>query len=231
MVNLREFIDDFISLFYPRCCIGCGEALVKGEEHLCLSCLFELPYAGISEQKWNFLESKLCGRIRLEYATAFLLFEKEGVTQYILHELKYKGNLELGLKLGRMFGKELQRGRFKDIDALVPVPLHPNKLKKRGYNQSEVICRGIAEIINKPVINDLMERVVENSTQTRKGADERRENVKDIFRLKNEEQVKGMHLLLVDDVLTTGATMEAMAMLFNYKSEINISIAALAAVN
>ena len=135
------------------------------------------------------------------------------------------------MKFGRMFGKELKRGRFKSVDALVPVPLHPNKLKVRGYNQSEVICRGMAEVMKIPVMNNLMERVVENSTQTKKRAEERWENVQGIFQLKNEEQVKGMHLLLVDDVLTTGATLEAMAMPFKYLSEITISIAALAAVN
>ena len=135
------------------------------------------------------------------------------------------------MKFGRMFGKELKRGRFNSVDALVPVPLHPNKLKVRGYNQSEVICRGMAEVMKIPVMNNLMERVVENSTQTKKGAEERWENVQGIFQLKNEEQVKGMHLLLVDDVLTTGATLEAMAMPFKYLSEITISIAALAAVN
>jgi len=123
------------------------------------------------------------------------------------------------------------KGRFKSVDVLVPVPLHPNKLKIRGYNQSEVICRGMAEVMKIPVMNNLMERIVENSTQTKKGAEERWENVQGIFRLKNEELVKGMHLLLVDDVLTTGATLEAMAMPFKYLSEITISIAALAAVN
>ena len=231
MIKLKEFFSDFISLFYPHCCVGCGKALVKGEEYLCLSCLFEMPYAGISEHKWNFLEERLSGRIRLQYATTYLYFEKDGITQQILHELKYRGNLELGMKFGRMFGKELMKGRFKSVDVLVPVPLHPNKLKIRGYNQSEVICRGMAEVMKIPVMNNLIERIVENSTQTKKGAEERWENVQGIFRLKNEELVKGMHLLLVDDVLTTGATLEAMAMPFKYLSEITISIAALAAVN
>lgn len=231
MINLKEFLGDFVSLFYPRCCVGCGAALVKGEQYLCLSCLFELPYAGISEQTWNFLEERLYGRIRLQYATAFLLFEKEGVTQQILHELKYRANVELGLKMGRMFGKELAKGRFQSVDALVPVPLHPHKFKIRGYNQSEIICRGMSEVMKIPVINNLMERVVENSTQTKKGAEERWKNVEGIFQVKNEEQVKGMHLLLVDDVLTTGATIEATAQPFKYMSEVTISIAALAAVN
>ena len=142
----------------------------------------------------GFLEERLSGRIRLQYATTYLFFEKDGITQQILHELKYRGNLELGMKFGRMFGKELKRGRFNSVDALVPVPLHPNKLKVRGYNQSEVICRGMAEVMKIPVMNNLMERVVENSTQTKKGAEERWENVQGIFQLKNEESI---HLSVV----------------------------------
>ncbi len=230
MVSFKEYFNDFLSLFYPQCCVGCGNALVKGEEHLCLSCLLELPRAGISGLAWNYLENRLHGRIRLEYATAFLLFEKESISQQILHELKYRGNIDLGLKLGRMFGKELVNSRFKSIDALVPVPLHPKRLQSRGYNQSEILCKGISQIMGKPVITNLLERVVENSTQTKKGAIERWENVKGIFQLKNFEQVRGLHLLLVDDVLTTGATLEASAMPFKYLSDVTISIAALAAV-
>ena len=226
----RGWIYDFLNLLYPRVCIGCGEALFKNEEDLCLSCLLQLPLMRDNAQFDNFIEERFYGRLKVEHATSFLYYEKETVAQKILHEIKYHGNKELGRRLGAMFGAKMLREQFPLPEALVPVPLHPNKLRLRGYNQSEWIAKGISETTGLPVWTNVLERIVENSTQTKKGVVERWENVKDIFQLTHQRAVDGCHLMIVDDVLTTGATIEACARPFSECEKVRISIAALAAV-
>ena len=150
------------------------------------------------------------GRANITLATSFCRFDKGGHLQHLLHELKYKGNCDVGRKLGVLFGYDLiQSSLFQDINAIIPVPLHPKKEKKRGYNQSTEICKGLAESMNRPMITGNLIRVVHTATQTRKGRFERWENVSGIFNVKNANELQGKHLLIVDDVVTTGATLEA----------------------
>ncbi|MCQ2210905.1 MAG: double zinc ribbon domain-containing protein [Paludibacteraceae bacterium] len=229
--QIKERCLDLLDLFYPRFCIGCGETLIRKETDLCLSCLMELPIITESYKSDNFIEKRFYGRAKVESAASFLYYEKETMSQKILHEIKYQGNKELGRRLGKMFGSRLNGVVFNDVDALVPVPLHPHKLKLRGYNQSEWIAKGMAEAMNRPVWSDIIERTIENSTQTKKNAYERWENVKGIFQLTNKRNVENRHLLIVDDVLTTGSTLEACILPLKDIKNIKISVATLAAVN
>lgn len=202
--------DDFVSLFYPRLCAGCGTSLVRGEDVLCLNCMADLPRTNYHYNQENPISQIFIGRANIALATSFCRFDKGGRLQHILHELKYKGNCEAGHKLGILFGYDLiQSPLFQNIDAIIPVPLHPRKEKKRGYNQSTEICKGLSESMNKPCVTDNLVRVVNTATQTHKGRFDRWENVSGIFKVKVPELLAGKHLLVVDDVVTTGATLEA----------------------
>lgn len=222
---------DFVQLFYPRLCVGCGDSLNREEQDLCLSCMMELPFLPLQEMLGGgFLEERFHGRVELEGVTALLLYEKESVTQRILHSLKYHGNKEIGLRLGKMLGAKLKGSKYDWVDVVVPVPLHKNRTRSRGYNQSEWIAKGIAETLQKEVWTDVLWRVVENSTQTKKNSFERWENVKGIFQVCEGRDLKGLHILIVDDVLTTGATVEACALPLKTIEGVRLSVAALAAV-
>ena len=202
--------DDFISLFYPRLCAGCSTPLIKGEEILCLHCLADLPRTNYHLFIENPVFGIFTGRVNITYATSFCRFDKGGRLQHLLHQLKYKGNCEVGRKLGLLFGYDLfQSELYKDIDVIIPVPLHPEKEKKRGYNQSAEICKGISESMNRPLVQGNLIREYAKTSQTSKGRFERWENVSGIFNVKNGASLSGKHLLLVDDVVTTGATLEA----------------------
>lgn len=202
--------DDFISLFYPRLCAGCSTPLVRGEDVLCLNCMADLPRTNYHNNQENPIFQIFIGRANVSLATSFCRFDKGGRLQHILHELKYKGNCEAGHKMGLLFGCDLMQSElFRDIDAIIPVPLHPRKEKKRGYNQSTEICKGLSESMNKPLVTGNLVRVVHTSTQTRKGRFERWENVSGIFKVSKPELLTGKHVLIVDDVITTGATLEA----------------------
>jgi len=205
-----SLFDDFISLFYPRLCAGCSTPLFKGEEVLCLKCLADLPKSNFHQYLNNPVYQIFIGRMNIAMATSFCRFDKGGRLQHLLHQLKYKGNRQVGHKLGLLFGCDLiQNALYQDIDAIVPVPLHPRKEKKRGFNQSFEICKGLSEGMKKPIIAGNLMRVIHSSSQTRKNRFERWENVSGIFNVQNETILIDKHLLLVDDVVTTGATLEA----------------------
>lgn len=224
--------NDLLSLFFPQLCAGCNTSLVKGEDILCLNCLADLPKNNFSDGKENPFALTFMGRINYCYATSCYCFDKGGKVQHILHQLKYKGRKDIGYKLGLMFGLELiQQTQFAEIDAILPVPLHPRKQRSRGYNQSMEICRGISESMNRPIISGNLIRKVYTPSQTKKGRYERWENVSGIFRVKNSNVLSGKHLLLVDDVVTTGATIEACSEPLLKIPGVKLSIAALASTN
>lgn len=221
--------DDLISLFYPRLCAGCSTPLVKGEDVLCLNCLADLPRTNNHIHEDNPVFQLFIGRVNITLAASFCHFDKGGRLQHLLHQLKYKGNREVGRKMGNLFGYDLiQNSLFQDIDAIIPVPLHPKKEKKRGFNQSVEICKGLSESMNRPVISGNLVREVHTASQTRKGRFERWENVSGIFNVKNEASLTGKHLLLVDDVVTTGATLEACCEPLLNIPGVRVSIATLA---
>lgn len=221
--------DDLISLFYPQLCAGCNTSLVNGEDVLCLHCLADLPRTNYHLFPENPVFQIFIGRVNITLASSFCRFDKGGRLQHLLHQLKYKGNCDVGIKMGILFGYDLiQSSSYQDIDAIIPVPLHPKKEKKRGYNQSAEICKGLSESMNRPVISDNLVREIHTTSQTRKGRFERWENVSGIFNVKNENSLTGKHLLLVDDVVTTGATLEACCEPLLKIPGVRVSIATLA---
>ncbi len=220
-------LTDLWQLFFPRCCLLCGQPLRKGEEHICFRCLVALPRTHL--QKENELEKSLWGKLPIERGNAFLFYAKGGDVRKLLFELKYYGNADLGRFLGRCMASELlPTGFFNDIDCIVPVPLHARKQRKRGYNQAEVLAEGIASVVNVPLAKHLLVRSKDIETQTHKGNYERWENVRDVFECLSPEDLTDKHILLVDDVLTTGATIVACSDALEKIPGLRISILTLA---
>jgi len=221
--------DDFINLLFPDLCILCGRALQKNEHQLCLSCLHDIPKTNYHLIEGNPIEKRFWGKVPIFRATSYFFFQKGSSFQKLLHILKYKGNKEIGELLGKYAAIDLlDSPDFTSIDFIIPVPLHPKKYKLRGYNQSEWISKGISEILNKPLDTTTLLRVRENPTQTKKTVFERFENTEGIFELSNTTLLAGKHVLLVDDVLTTGSTLEACARALLETQGIKISIFTLA---
>ena len=209
---LRSWLNSIVNLFYPRVCAACGETLLKDEETVCLKCRYLLPHTGYERNPDNPMAQTFYGRVPFHAVTACFFFSKQGKVQHLIHELKYKGNKDAGVFLGQQIGESIKDAPlFQGIDYLIPVPLHPKREKKRGYNQSLMIARGIHEVTDIPIGDKYLIRAVNTATQTRKSAEERYQNVKDIFEVRFADELKGKHVLLVDDVLTTGATLESCA--------------------
>lgn len=197
-------------LFYPVNCITCGKNLQSFSDVMCLECEYNLPRTGFRDHADNPVNQSFWGRIPMELGTSLLRFDKGSAYQSLLHEMKYRGNHRVGYYLGRLLGKELVHSTFDSCDIMVPVPLHPKKLRERGYNQSEIIARGTSQITGIPVVTDLLERTVHHHSQTSLGRYERFRNISGNFRVcPGAPDVNGMNILLVDDVVTTGSTLEA----------------------
>lgn len=222
-------LNDFIGLIYPDVCSGCGNILLKHEKYICTKCLFDIPKTKFHDDDENVVNKLFWGKTRIEAATAYCYFHKEGILQQLLHQLKYKGKKEVGYLLGKYLGAELLESvKFSTIDKVIPIPLHPKRLKKRGYNQSEWIGNGIIEIMNLEIDNISVIRDTYTETQTNKNREQRWDNVKSIYKVCDENALKGKHILLVDDVITTGATIEACAQTILQIPDVKVSIAALA---
>ena len=229
MKKLLEYLSDFWFLLFPKNCEACGRALSRGEEVLCFDCLYELPRTHFCKEADNPIMQLFEGRIRLERATALFYFQKGSRFRKLLHSLKYNHKPEIGVLLGKELGAEmLSSGNFTDIDYIIPVPLHPNRQKKRGYNQSERIADGISEITKIPVLVDVLIRNTDTKTQTKMNKEERWQNVSGKFIVTDAEVLKGKHVLLVDDVVTTGATTEACGTTLLSVEGVKLSIAVLA---
>ncbi|MEI6696341.1 MAG: phosphoribosyltransferase family protein [Bacteroidota bacterium] len=221
--------QDFFSLIFPNNCMACGNNLFKNEHLICTSCLFHLPKTNYHLEMANPISQIFWGRCNIQTAAAYYFFTKSGKVQHLVHQLKYKGKKEIGVFIGEIYGKELLKSPdFVQTDVIIPVPLHPKKEKKRGYNQSEVFAMGLSAAMNAPVDTKTLLRCFASETQTRKTRFKRWENVKEIFSLQNADQLKNKHILLVDDVITTGATIEACANLLNTIEGVSINIASIA---
>ena len=229
MLALKNIFSDAMHLFYPHNCTGCGSDLLSKNELLCIKCLNILPHTEFEKIPNNTFERIFTGRININAATAEFYFSKTQLIQHLIHQLKYKGNKEIGFYMGAIMGRNiLHSERFKNLDYLLPLPLYPDKEFKRGYNQSEVICKGISSITNTPVLTKNLIRNRFTETQTKKHRTERWENVEGSFVVKNASVLEGKNVLLVDDVLTTGATMEACAQTLSDIPGITINLATLA---
>jgi ComF family protein len=228
MISTRKWLADFTHQFFPHYCVGCGSDLVEEHQYICHQCFATLPETYFAPHSNNPIEKIFYGRVDVQEAMAAYYFSKQSVLQNLIHTLKYKTNQEVGLQLGRWMGALLKSShRFNNIDALVPLPLFPEKQKKRGYNQSAVLCRGISEILNVPVKDDFIIRKRYTDTQTRKGRSERWKNVDGSFEINRLCTSKPNHVLLVDDVITTGATLEACSSSI-VDSGVKLSVAVLA---
>ena len=224
------WFHDFISLVYPRICVCCGNSLWRHEQVVCNACRFRLPQTFFHLEDDNPVNRVFYGRVRLERAAAFLLFNKGGKVQRMIHHLKYKGRKDVGIWLGEEYGRTLRKTSYaEDIDLIIPVPLHKKKYMQRGYNQSEQFAIGLSRVLKIPVANKVLARNRATSTQTRKGRYERWKNVEGLFTLTAPELAEGRRILLVDDVITTGATLEACVTALTSAPGVKVSVVAIAA--
>jgi len=224
-----QLLNYLTELLFPRLCVVCGDKLIEQEQWICLNCIHHIPRTNFHLDRDNPVARLFYGRVNIENATSFFYFSKGSNYQTLLHDLKYKGMKELGKEIGKHFAIDLQQSpEFRSVDIICPVPLHPSKEKKRGYNQSWWIASGIAQQMNKELSSNNLRRTTATETQTRKSRFERYLNVDGIFELQDPTAFSGKHILLVDDVVTTGATLEACAAAILSASNAKVSIATLA---
>ena len=227
MIRLKEIKDSFLHLLFPHVCTGCGSDILNEESVLCMRCIDAMPETNFELHPNNPVEKTFWGRLPLAGATAQFYFTKESLMQHLMHQFKYKRNKELGLQLGRIMGEQINRsGRF-EADALIPLPLFPAKEKRRGYNQATILCEGMAESMKIPVLDKVIIRPQHTETQTKKGRIERWKNMEGKFILSNPAVIQNKHLLLVDDVVTTGATLEACGIELLKAEGVRLSLATL----
>ena len=229
MIAVKRLANDVISLLFPELCNACGTNLYHGEMEICTKCIYDLPYTDYHLYPDNLVAKQLWGRFNCNAAMAMLYFRKGTKVQNLMHSLKYKSQTEVGVKLGNLLGERLKlSNQYSNIDLIIPVTLHPKKERLRGYNQSEYIAKGIADVLKVPVsINNLLRNKITDS-QTKKARYTRYENMQAVFNIKHLEQLQKLHVLLVDDVITTGATIEACSnVLLGARIE-KLSIAAIA---
>lgn len=222
---VKTWINSLISLFFPDCCCACGRLLVGSESFLCLRCLGDMPVTATFLHDSNVVEMRLRGRFYFRKAAAFLHFEKGGMTQKIVHRIKYKGDEKLGVRCGEiMYSSIKDSGYFEGIDFIVPVPLHPARKRQRGFNQAEAIAQGISSLSGIPVNTRHLIKVKKNDSQTKRSRYDRWLNSKETFSVVDTTALAGKHILLVDDVITTGATIEACAQSLLRCDELSISV-------
>ncbi|MBN1340697.1 MAG: ComF family protein [Bacteroidales bacterium] len=220
---------DFIALLYPRICPSCGYALFRNEKVICTRCLYKLPRTGFHLSDPNPVSGLFWGRVHVEYGASMLWYRKGNRVQTLIHRFKYKGVREIGSFLGELYGHDLKNcHQMQAVDLIIPVPLHEKKQRKRGFNQSEIIARGISIALSKPVDCTLLTRKSASDTQTRKSRYNRWENVSEIFEVSDPARAEGKNILLIDDVITTGSTLEACAQKLLEIKGVKIFVASLA---
>ncbi len=212
-MTATNLIHSFSHLFFPHICSGCGSDLINDGQLICLQCSESLSTTQFAAHQNNPVEKIFRGRIGITNAMGLLYFTKDSVLQNLLHEFKYRGKKEIGFYFGKMMGNALIKSNlYNNIDALIPLPLFSSKEKIRGYNQATVLCEGVSEIMNVPVLKNTIIRAIATETQTRKNRIERWQNIEGKFEVKDSKSIQNKHILLIDDVVTTGATLESCAM-------------------
>lgn len=229
MKLLKLWTGGLLHLFFPKTCIICARPLLQTERTVCYRCISQLEPSRHTDFSDNEVTHIFEGNIPISFATAGFRYHKGGILQQLIFQLKYHYHEEIGVILGREMGYNLENTPFQTVDLLIPVPLHLKKQRRRGYNQSEKIARGLAEALGKEVRTDVLMRSVHTDSQTSKSRMERFANMQQVFVLKNKENIQGKHILLVDDVVTTGSTLIGCAeTLLQEAKDIKISIACLA---
>ncbi len=229
MQNLQRLAYDVVGLLFPNLCNGCGLSLYPGEKAICTHCLYDLPYTDFHANPHNRVAKQLWARLPFEAAMAMLYFKKGTRIQNLIHNLKYNGKTEVGYALGKLIGEQLLLSeQYKGIDHIIPVPLHPKKERTRGYNQSVCIAEGIAEVLGASLQKKVLIRKKITDTQTRKSRFIRYENMLSVFELFESQHLQHKHVLLVDDVITTGATLEACGNVLHSGGIKKLSIACIA---
>lgn len=226
---LYDLWDDFVSLLFPRLCYACGNHLMRNESLICTECFVVIPRTNYHFVEDNPVAQLFWGRCLIEKAAAFSYYNKGSRIRKLIHNLKYNGIREIGYNLGRLYGLSLETSGFiNDIDIIIPVPLHPMKKRIRGFNQSETISMGIAEATHLPVDIQSLARVLVSATQTKRSRYERWTNVEGIFQVLDSQAIMGKHVLLVDDVITTGSTIESCTNELLKIEGVKVSVVALA---
>jgi ComF family protein len=225
----QTYLSDFVSLLFPQLCPACGESLMAGENVICTDCRFTLPFTNFHLQPDNIVARQFWGKVDLQGAYALYYFAKGGKVQNLMHHFKYKGMQQIGVLLGNMAGEQLVKSNiFNSVNVIIPVPLHKKRLKERGYNQSTCFANGLAQKLNAVVDDDNLVRVKSTETQTHKSRFLRFENMQEVFKVLNPEKLMDKHVLLVDDVITTGSTLEACSLQLLKIEGLKLSIATIA---
>jgi ComF family protein len=220
-------ITSFLQLLYPKCCFACDEVLIRSEIWLCTSCRFELPKPGLFLEQPNWISHKLDGLIEYDRVHAYFVFSEGGKVQRILHQIKYKGQQQLGEYLGACIGRSFTR---KEYDVIIPMPLHPSRRRERGYNQVACIAKGIARESGIPYLEDNLVRNKQISSLIGLNRAERYATLEEVFEVLKPDELNGLRILLVDDTMTTGATFLAAGAKIKAASTGKLSFLALAAL-
>jgi ComF family protein len=229
MKSENSFFQSLVHLFFPHLCCGCGTDLLAENDLFCIYCRADMPVTCFEFFPSNPIEKIFWGRSEIQAAAAHLYFTSGSIVQHSLHLLKYRGRKEIGVYFGEQMGKQLIHSRrFDDCDIIIPLPLFTEREKKRGYNQATMIAKGVSRHLKIPVVSDAVCRVKKTETQTHKSRIERWQNMKSTFSISDPEKICGKHVLLVDDVVTTGASLEACAQVILDTPGLRISIACLA---
>ena len=222
-------IKNLLNLFFPKVCFGCSLLLSDNEDYLCTKCRHDLPITNFHLNNDNTVEKVFYGRAKIEHATALLNFEKKGIVQHLLHNLKYKGHENIGLFLGKWLGHELSTIKdYNTIDVVIPVPLHKKKQRKRGYNQVAKFGIEIASALNADYVDNVLVKTTNTKTQVFKKRIARWNSDNEVFTIKNNSLINGKHILLVDDIITTGSTIEACVNVLSKAENVKISVASMA---
>lgn len=224
----KESLSGFLDIIYPRNCVVCRSSLSELEEHICFSCRLLLPIIQPHSHELEVLKSRFWGKVRLLNVIAHLRYEKKGPVQGILKSIKYHRNQELAILMGELMASAFLSGHAFEADMIIPVPLHPKKEGQRGFNQSERIAQGFSEVSGIPVRMDIACRTVNTRTQTKLNREERWENVKSIFEIRQPDMIPGKKIAILDDVVTTGSTFESLALAIEAYKPRSIQVMALA---
>jgi len=210
MIQVKNYFEDFLHLFFPHNCIGCGTDVLNNEDFLCAQCFTQLPETNFLSKPGNPVERIFYGRLPVEHAGSAFYFNKDSLLQNLIIQFKYRSNQTAAIYLGKILGNLLCGAtRFNNIDIIVPLPLNKKKEFKRGYNQASLLATGVAQILNKPLVEHAVERIQFTETQTHKNRITRWQTMEGVFKVADESLLKNKHILLIDDIVTTGATLES----------------------